>query len=164
MNTEITPLSNEAAPEALLPWHKPAVQALTVNLDTGLEGGSFPDGEFTDNGISEPSSDVRLKTGIAKIKDALNGVLALRGVTYAYDTAKYPEMRLSDGPQIGFIAQELEQVYPELVKTKENGFKAVNYAQLVPVLVEAIKEQQLLIEELKRQVGELQESSPVGTL
>ena len=162
MKTEIVPSLGAAVPEVLLPWHKPEVQALNINLDTGLEGGSFPDGEFSDNGL--PHSDIRLKTNSSRIKDALSGVLSLSGVTYSYNTAKYPELRLSDGPQIGFIAQELEQVYPELVKTKEDGFKAVNYAQLVPVLVEAIKEQQLMIEELKQQVNELRENSTVGTL
>jgi hypothetical protein len=105
-----------------------------------------------------------VKKHVAKITRALDGVLSLNGVTYRYDAAAYPEWELSSDPQIGFIAQELEQVYPELVKTRADGFKGVNYAQLVPVLVEAIKEQQTMIAELQDQVNELQRTATVGAL
>lgn len=48
---------------------------------------------------------------------------------------------------IGFIAQEIEEVFPELVAEQPNGFQGVNYPQFVPILLEAIKEQQTIIEE-----------------
>ena len=146
-----------------LTWHKPGIQKLVVSLDTASGLGSITDCEGP--GAEGPcESDSRLKRDVSGIKDALRGILALNGVTYRYNTAQHPELHLSDGPQIGFIAQELERVYPELVTTKNNGFKAVSYAQLVPVLVEAIKEQQSMIAVLQEQVQELQRSSPVGTL
>jgi hypothetical protein len=154
METNITTsLINEPIQE-LFPWHKPEIQRLTISLDTALGGSSGIDG-----GLASTPSDRRLKKDISKIKDALNGILSLNGVTYLYNTSKYPELGLSDEPQIGFIAQELEQVYPQLVITKDNGFKAVNYAQLVPVLVEAIKQQQAMIEDLQLQVNKLQQNS-----
>jgi hypothetical protein len=53
--------------------------------------------------------------------------------------------------EIGLIAQDLEQVYPELVSTDQDGYKSVQYSHLVPVLIEAIKEQQKQIEGLKKQ-------------
>ena len=61
--------------------------------------------------------------------------------------------------QVGVLAQELEQVLPELVNTGSDGYKAVNYAQLTPVLIEAIKEQQQQIEALKVQNAALQTGS-----
>lgn len=158
MDASITPNLSSDEPEKLLPWHAPEIQRITVSLDTALGGGSQVDG-IGSLGISEPSSDVRLKQDIASITNALTGILALQGVTYRYKTANYPELGLSDGPQIGFLAQDLEQVYPELVVTREDGFKAVNYAQLVPVLAEAIKEQQAMIADLQAQVAQLQAES-----
>ena len=50
---------------------------------------------------------------------------------------------------VGIIAQEIEQVLPEIVIERDNGYKAVRYEKIVPLLIEAIKEQQLQIEELK---------------
>jgi hypothetical protein len=149
--------------DELLAWHTPQIQSLSVGLDTAIGPGSSGDLAGFDPGTDpyDPSSDRRLKKDISTIQGALTGVLSLQGVTYRYDTAKYPEMGLRNGPQIGFIAQDLEQVYPELVTTKENGFKAVNYAQLVPALVEAIKEQQSMIADLQEQVNALQHAAKV---
>jgi len=140
-------------PDAHLPWHKPEIQQIMVSLDTQGNTGSNID-SF---GGNEFPSDLRLKQDISGIGDALSGILALKGVTYRYNTAKYPELGLSDQPQIGFLAQELEQVYPEVVVTRKDGFKAVNYALLVPVLVEAIKQQQAMIEDLQNQVKALKQ-------
>ena len=158
MGTEIAEITPQGTVDGLLPWSAPKVQRLTIHLDTQGFGGSNIDGE----GGEEFPSDLRLKTDIAGIGDALQGILSLKGVTYRYAAAEHPELGLGRGPQIGFIAQDLEQVYPEVVKTKENGFKAVNYAQLVPVLVEAIKEQQAMIADLQEQVDELQRASKVA--
>jgi len=57
--------------------------------------------------------------------------------------------------QLGFIAQEFEKVIPELVRNDENGYKSIDYVKLTPVLVEAIREQQKQIDELKQLVQSL---------
>jgi hypothetical protein len=159
MNPEIIPDLTGDQPQALHPWHKPEIQRLTVSLDTAAGGGSNVDGDGTFGPFGVVIiSDARVRQDISGITDALGGILALNGVTYRYNTAAYPELGLSDQPQIGFLAQELEQVFPELVVTRNDGFKAVNYALLVPVLVEAIKQQQCMIAELQVQVKELQRS------
>ena len=107
-------------------------------------------------------SDKRLKQDIQVIEGSLDKVKSLRGVTYTHDTNQYPNMGLAEGLRYGFIAQEVEEVIPEFVKTKGvdvNGclpsstdkdsesnsistFKAVDYVSVIPLLVEAIKEQQ----------------------
>ncbi|WP_431736401.1 tail fiber domain-containing protein [Cellulosispirillum alkaliphilum] len=60
-----------------------------------------------------------------------------------------PSQRFLRCPQIGFIAQEVEKVLPELVHTNDEGYKSLSYDKLTAVLLEAIKEQQAIIEELK---------------
>lgn len=154
MNPSVATPPSSAKTETRLPWHKPEIQRITVSLDTSAGGGS----DIDSLGGSIFNSDRRLKQDISGITDALGGILALNGVTYRYNASKYPELGLSDQPQIGFLAQDLEQVYPQLVVTRPDGFKAVNYAQLVPVLVEAIKQQQSMLADLQTQVKELQRS------
>jgi hypothetical protein len=92
-------------------------------------------------------SDARLKTEIAPLSEALDTVLALRGVTYRWDREGFPEKHLPEGRQIGLIAQEVEKVLPEVVSTDGQGLKSLSYQSLVPVLVEALKEQQKEIAE-----------------
>lgn len=100
-------------------------------------------------------SDNRLKVNISPLKDPLQGVLSLNGVTFYWNTSDYPELGLNNDPQVGFIAQELEKIYPELVHTDENGYKTVDYVKLIPILTEAIKQQQLMITDLQKEITEL---------
>lgn len=104
------------------------------------------------------SSDVRLKRNIVNIDNGLNTVLKLRPVSYE----KKSELTSNDYGkvrEIGFIAQEIQPVLPNVVSefTKENGDKilAVNYTELIPVLTKAIQEQQKQIEELKKEIANL---------
>ena len=94
-------------------------------------------------------SDIRYKSNVNTIGSALEKVTSLRGVTYNYKT--------SEKTSIGFIAQEVEQVVPEVVSTDIEGYKSVSYANMVALLTEAIKEQQTIINDLKARI-ELLES------
>lgn len=104
-------------------------------------------------------SDARYKTRIQPLGDALQQVLTLRGVTYNWRTEAFPERNFNNEEQIGFIAQELETVFPQFVVTDDKGYKSVDYARLTPVLVEAIKEQQRLIQDLQRTTASLHHMS-----
>jgi len=96
------------------------------------------------------NSDLRLKKNIVPLKNTLNKITNLTGYTYNWiDAGK------DSSQQIGFIAQEVEKVFPQLVKTDEKGIKSVAYANMTPVLLEAIKEQQQEINELKKAIEEL---------
>jgi trimeric autotransporter adhesin len=79
-------------------------------------------------------SDISLKKVIAPIADALSKVLGLVGVSFLWKA--HPEQ----GPQIGFIAQDVEKIVPELVTTAPSGLKSVDYARVSALLVNAIKE------------------------
>jgi hypothetical protein len=102
------------------------------------------------------SSDVRWKTDIFTIDSALSKVQNLRGVEYKWRQDEFPEKQFVDGTQIGLIAQEVEEVMPELVMTDDTGYKSVEYANLVAVLIEAIKEQQKLIDAQQEKITALQ--------
>lgn len=92
------------------------------------------------------SSDKRYKKDINRLSSALNTVKQLNGYSYAYQQDAFPELNFPAGKTYGFIAQELEAIAPELVQQGANGYRAVNYSGMIPVLTEAIKEQQEIIE------------------
>ncbi len=81
----------------------------------------------------------------------------LQGLYYFWRTNEFIEKEFSHERQIGFAARDIEKLYPEIVQTDSNGYKAVDYGRLAPVLVEAIKEQQLQIEELKQREASMQQ-------
>ena len=85
-------------------------------------------------------SDVRYKKSITPLSGSLEKLSLLNGVNYYFKKDKFPELNFNDDKQIGLIAQEVENIFPELVKTDVKGYKSVDYAKLTPVLVEAIKE------------------------
>ncbi|RLD74169.1 MAG: hypothetical protein DRJ07_19920, partial [Bacteroidetes bacterium] len=95
------------------------------------------------------SSDKRWKKNISTLNSSLDKIIKLRGVTFDWNIERYPDKGFDNSIQIGVIAQEVEKVLPELVKTDTDGYKAVAYDKLTAVLIEAVKEQQKQIEELK---------------
>jgi hypothetical protein len=101
------------------------------------------------------SSDRRWKKNIFTLDSALSKVQRLRGVSYDWRKDEFPNKHFSDGRQIGVIAQEVEAVIPELVKTDSDGFKAVEYANLVAYLIEAVKEQQKMIDSQNNEIASL---------
>jgi hypothetical protein len=104
------------------------------------------------------NSDARWKTNVAALPDALESVLALRGVSYDW-RQDLPDQHFSKQRQIGFIAQEVEKVLPELVYTDGKGYKSVAYVNVVPVLVEAVKnlktQKDTEVKALKTEIAEL---------
>jgi ribosome-binding factor A len=98
--------------------------------------------------IAYASSDERLKENIKPIENALDKISKISGNTFDWKSG-YEEIHSHEGNDVGLIAQEIEAVLPQLVTTREHGFKAVQYDKLVALLVEGIKEQQKQIDELK---------------
>ncbi len=97
-------------------------------------------------------SDIRMKNNITVIENVLGKINDFRGVFFDWDMNETGEMVLGQGRQIGVIAQEVEKVFPELVSENEEGYKMVDYVKLTPILLQAVKEQQLKIEELESRV------------
>ena len=109
-------------------------------------------GDLRIRGSYQQFSDARYKTGVQTFPSALDAVRRLRGVTFNWKPGANPD----SNRQIGFIAQEVEAVLPEIVSTDKEGYKTVAYANAVPVLVEAVKEQQTEIEAKQHQLDALQ--------
>lgn len=112
-------------------------------------------GKIKTTGINE-SSDLRLKKNINDIPNALDNIMAMRGVTYEWRKDEYPEMELDEGVEYGLIAQELEKILPDLVETDKEGWKSIEYSHIVPLLIEAIKEQQATIDSQKDRINSLE--------
>ena len=102
------------------------------------------------------TSDRRLKEEITQIENAGETVDKLKGVRFKWreDWFKENEVILAHQDDMGFIAQEVEEVIPELVTEKGNGYKGVAYHKLVPLLLEAIKD---LRQDVQRLQGEIKE-------
>lgn len=115
------------------------------------------DGNATLEGNLTQSSDLRYKTNITAIPNSLEKLLNLNGVYYDWKREEFPNKAFSEEKQIGVIAQEVEKLFPELVHTDEDGYKSVAYSKLTPILIEAIKEQQAQIEDLKAQLKKYDE-------
>jgi endosialidase-like protein len=96
------------------------------------------------------SSDARLKESVTTLKDGFSKVLALRPVSFTWK-----EEAVNEGGDIGFIAQEVEKIVPEVVHTDAHGLKSVDYPKLVPLLVKAIQEQQADNERQQRDIDAL---------
>ena len=90
------------------------------------------------NIIAYSSSDRRLKNNIKPIDNPLEKLKKMNG--YTFEWVKNKEIHSFEGNDIGVIAQEIEEVLPEVTTTRENGYKAVRYEKIVALLIEAIKE------------------------
>gem|GEM_PF-2041922 len=103
------------------------------------------------------SSDARLKKDVSGYENGLDKVMQLRPVTFNWKQEDYPDMNLDDRNHVGFIAQEVELVVPQVVSSAgdEMQTKSIAYSDLVPVLTKAIQEQQAEIEALKAQNANL---------
>jgi hypothetical protein len=110
-------------------------------------------GDIIANSIAG-SSDLRFKSNIRPVTNALDKIKALRGVYFNWNQNDYPDRQFGSNIELGFIAQEVEKIIPEIVtkdKTKDE-FRSIKYDKLVALLVEAIKEQQKQIDSLKFEV------------
>ena len=138
----------------------PDYQELTINANVGI-GTLSPDqklvvyngsttGKYTTTGWTH-SSDIRLKSDISSLTNVLDEVLRLEGISFVFTNDD------SGKRQIGFIAQDVEKIFPEFVVTDEAGFKSIAYGQISAVLVEAIRELQDIIEEKEQRIRSLEE-------
>ena len=100
-------------------------------------------------GVGAPGSSRRWKINVRKVQDALDKVVELRGVTF--------DWKDSGRRDIGLIAEEVGKVVPEVVTYEDNGVdaKSLDYAHLVALIIEAVKEQQRVIDDQRMQLEEI---------
>ena len=109
--------------------------------------------DATNDIVAYSSSDKRFKTNIIQIGSPIEKIKKIGG--YEFDWIPNIEHGY-DGHDVGVIAQEIEAVVPELVQTRDSGYKAVKYDKLTALLIEAIKEQQNTIEKLEERINKLE--------
>ena len=120
-------------------------------------------GYIDNNGYWSPSSfcysDIRTKQSIETLKNSLEVILKLETVEYDWNK-KTPNYEYFEKRgrlhAIGLIAQDVRQYFPEVVKMSESGYYMIEYPKLNAVLVEGIKEQQVFIEDINKQIDELE--------
>jgi len=131
-------------------------------VDTGdfkVEDGSIAVGNITNSTtdgridasndvVAFSTSDIRLKDNIKTIDKALDKVNSIQGIEF--DWIEKEEVHGNSGHDIGVIAQEIEKILPDVVTTRDSGYKAVKYEKIVPLLIEAIKDLSKQVDGLKR--------------
>jgi hypothetical protein len=114
-------------------------EKLYVNGDVKVQGDFCATGQIT-SCLFLSESDARLKTDVCPLTGGLDGVERLRPVRFNWNRRRNLDRRHSDQPQIGLIAQEVREVVPEAVAERSDGYLAVDYSRLTPILIQAMRE------------------------
>ena len=120
---------------------------LAINKSTHFTG----DVQATGDVVAYASSDRELKDNIQPISNPLEKINKISGNSFVWNEEK---QNIYKGKDYGVIAQEIEEILPELVQTREDGYKAVKYDKIVSLLIEGIKELSKEVVELKNKIGE----------
>jgi len=139
-------------------WYMTGLAARSTGYDLGTSSYRWGviygvTGNFSGDVIAYASSDERLKENIKPIQEPVKKTKSISGVEFDWNETL---QSIYKGHDIGVIAQEIEKVLPELVTTREDGYKAVKYEKIVALLIEAIKEQQSSIEKLESRIERLE--------
>ena len=121
--------------------------ALVVTGGIGTSGDIFAGGDI----VAYASSDIRLKDNVELISNPLQKINQIGGYSFVWNEEKQDTYK---GKDYGVIAQEIEQILPELVDTRDNGYKAVKYDKLVSLLIECIKDLSKQMEQLKQKINQ----------
>ena len=119
-----------------------------------ISGALTVTGQILSNADVVAYSDARMKTNVVKIESALDKVSKISGYTYDMQGIEFGGQR-----QAGVLAQELKEVLPEAVVTDDNGYYAVRYTNIIPLLIEALKEEKSKRESLEDEVMSLKEEN-----
>ena len=128
------------------------VNGLTITGISTFTGNVNVDGAIVATGNVTAFSDINLKKDIEVIPNALDKALQIRGLTFNRTDIECDR-------QSGVIAQEVEEVLPEVVTTNEKGIKSVAYGNMVGLLIEAIKDLKEEVETLKDEIKSLKQES-----
>jgi hypothetical protein len=137
-------VSNTGAVYATVYYDKAST---TRYVDPGSTGDSI---RVSGDVVAYYSSDKRLKNNIKPIDKALDKVNSISGVTFEWNEKSHKQTGKKD---IGVIAQEVEEILPEVVETRTNGYKAVDYQKLTALLIESVKELTKEVQDLKSQIN-----------
>ena len=132
----------------------------------GAQGPNGPQGVQGNQGPTGPPSDRRLKDNIKKIENPLATIKKIDGVSFLWDD-QHPKIKDNktiaqieyfSGSTLGFIAQDMEEVLPEVVFTDDDGYKSIEYTYMVSLGVGGVQENQKKIESILERINVLKES------
>lgn len=127
------------------------------------------------NAIAQTINDEQTKLNVASISNPVERLSQLKPISFEYNTKQYKFLNLQTGKQYGFLSDNIQAVFPELVKEKrisymqgKNNYKnasiaSINETSLIPVLVASIVEQQKQIDQLKSEIDALKKKKDVAT-
>lgn len=121
-----------------------------IGNGVATKGGLITAGTCRNDGIA---SDVRLKKDISSVGSVLDRIKDVNIVSFNYKVEEMPELNLDHGLQYGVIAQELEQLFPELVSTGQNGYKEINFRALSFYNIKAVGELATRVDSLSQNMG-----------
>ena len=136
-----------------------AVYGENTNTGAGAYAGYFWGNVYVTGTLTQGNSDSRLKKNIQPIAAALDQVLKLRGVTYEW---KDPDQHTGSGLHAGFIAQDVEKVFPHWVGTDDKGFKTLSTTELDGLVVESIRSLKTENDTLRKRVAALEARGPTA--
>jgi hypothetical protein len=142
---------------AAAPAYQSTITVTTLSVGSGWYSGAVGEIRAENEITAYYSSDARLKENVQSLSNPLEMLEQIRGVRFDW-TDSYIESRGGEDDffvrkhDIGVIAQEIEAILPEIVATRTNGYLAVKYEKLVPLLIEAVKELSKEVKELKNKL------------
>ncbi|MEN8121305.1 MAG: tail fiber domain-containing protein [Bacteroidota bacterium] len=147
-------------------WDAPRTESNRLRIgSSNLIYGEFDNnlvrinGDLEYTGTLTDVSDIRLKNNFSEIDNPIKKLSKINGKYYYWKYKEFKNRSFSDKKQIGVIAQDVEKVFPELVRTDIDGYKSVDYIKFTPILIEAIKEQQKIIEKLEKRINQLEKKN-----
>jgi hypothetical protein len=131
---------------------------LVINLENNYAsfgGGMYVKGALSAAGdvIAYSTSDKNLKDNVKNIEEPLSKIQKINGVTFDWNTDKQETYLGSD---VGVLAQEIEEILPEAVTTREDGYMAVKYEKIIPLLIESVKQLSTMVETLQTKIINLE--------
>jgi hypothetical protein len=131
------------APESSGDRPQPAIRTdVQPSVATGIPGSSS----------AGQSSDLRLKRNVTPITNALPVILNLRGVCFQWRSSDFPHRHFDDSRHIGFIAQEMRSVLPQVIGKDAEDYYTIATGEIIPVLVEALKDMNLTLQQQKAMI------------
>jgi hypothetical protein len=132
---------------------------LHVVGDIAAQGGTLRASSVSVSTVITACSDLRFKRDIHPMTNVLHSLLQIQGVKYYFRSKEFANRFFPETEQIGFIAQDVEKFFPQVVVTEKDGYKGIDYTRFAPLLLESIKEQQKQIEEQHKLIEQLKGES-----
>jgi len=129
--------------------------ATAIITGTGIQASAAITGATMYAANTQLTSDRRFKGDIRDISGGLSSITQLQGVQYRWKREEFPDRGFDNSTHTGFIAQDVEEVLPSIVFTGADGYKSINYNEVIPNLVEAIKELNSVVERQTTEINTL---------